>query len=256
MEEEAGTTAYIMAKIIFVKDEQGEFQAYDFVHNLIVKEPLMATLLFQGLLQLEKAETRKMSTGKQISPDIHLTIGKSQAYSLQSTRIETSIDQPIQEMKIHFKDKNCRLIYFTAFSDTETYYCFAKGYFKDKNPFIDKMGSYREEAKRIFLSRVKAELSIGVEEYDFETLKELAYKNEGIVHYLDSFSAGLGQFVFSKRIAKKWSQLDLALKSDLSPTIIERIEAGDPDLTLRMYQKACQALEVKANFNFDEITAK
>ncbi len=245
-----------MAKIVFVKDEQGEFQAYDFVQNLILEEPLMATLLLQGLLQLEQAETRKMSSGKQILPDIHLTIGKSQAYSLQSTRIETSIDQPIQEMKIHFKDKNCRLIYFTAFSESETYYCFAKGYFKDKNPFTDKMGSYREEAKRIFLSRVKAELSIGMSDYDFSTLKDLAYKNEGIVHYLDSFSARIGQFVFAKRIAKKWSQLDLALKSGLSPTIIERIEAGDPDLTLRMYQKAWQVLEVKATFNLNEISAK
>ncbi|WP_088840752.1 transcriptional regulator [Listeria sp. ILCC797] len=245
-----------MTKIVFVKDEQGEFQAYDFVRNLILEEPLMATLLLQGLLQLEQAETRKMSTGKQILPDIHLTIGKSQAYSLQSTRIETSIDQPIQEMKIHFKDKNCRLIYFTAFSESETYYCFAKGYFKDKNPFTDNMGAYREEAKRIFLSRVKAELSIGMSDYDFNTLKELAYENEGIVHYLDSFSARLGQFVFAKRIAKKWSQLDMALKSDLSPTIIERIEAGDPDLTLRMYQKAWQALEVKATFNLNEISAK
>lgn len=57
-----------MAKIIFVKDEQNEFQAYDFLQNLIVEEPLMATLVFQGLLQLETAETRKLSTGKQILP--------------------------------------------------------------------------------------------------------------------------------------------------------------------------------------------
>lgn len=31
-----------MAKIIFVKDEQNEFQAYDFLQNLIVEEPLNA----------------------------------------------------------------------------------------------------------------------------------------------------------------------------------------------------------------------
>ncbi|EAG3087232.1 XRE family transcriptional regulator [Listeria monocytogenes] len=240
-----------MAKIIFVKDEQNEFQAYDFLQNLIVEEPLMATLVFQGLLQLETAETRKLSTGKQILPDVHLIIGKSQAYSLQTTRVETTVDQPIQEMKAHFKDKNCRLIYFTAFRGDETYYCFVKGYFKDKNPFTDQMSAYREEVKRVFLRRIEAETSIGHADYQFETLKNKALANEGIAHYLDSFSASLGKYIFSKRMEKKWSQLDLALKSDLSPVIIGRLEAGDPDLTLRMYQKVCTVLGVKTTFSVD-----
>ncbi|WP_163655334.1 helix-turn-helix transcriptional regulator [Listeria sp. PSOL-1] len=237
-----------MAKVIFVRDEKDEFQAYDFVHDLITEHPLMATLLLQGLLQLEKAETRKLSTGRQMLPDIHLIIGKGQAYSLETKRIETSLDQPIQEMKVHFKDKNFRLIYFTSFSETETCYCFVKGYFKDKNPFTDKMGTYREEAKRIFLSQMERELSIGEDKYDFEQLKSLAWLNEGIVHYLESFSATLGQIIFAKRIKKKWTQLDLALKTDLSPLIISRVEAGDPDLSLRMYQKACQVLDIKTSF--------
>ncbi|EUJ17480.1 helix-turn-helix domain-containing protein [Listeria aquatica] len=239
-----------MAKIIFVKDEENQFQAYDFIHDLIEEQPLMATLLLQGIFDLENAETRRLSTGKQIAPDIHLSIGKSQAYSLQSTRIETTVDQPLHELKLHFKDRNCRLIYFTAFSDSETYYCFIKGYFKDKNPFTDQMGAYREEAKRIFLSRTNSDLSIGNDAYSFDSLKELAYENEGIVHYLESISAMLARVIFAKRIEKKWSQLDLALKSDLSPTIIERIEAGDPDLTLRMYQKTCAVLEIKLSFDY------
>lgn len=192
-----------MAKIIFVKDEEEQFQAYDFIQDLIQNQPLMATLLLQGMLELEQAETRKLSTGKQVAPDIHLTIGKSQAYSLQSTRVETSIDQPLHELKLHFKDKNCRLIYFTAFSEMETYYCFIKGYFKDKNPFTDQMGAYREEAKRIFLSRVNADLSIGQDNYSFESLKELAWKNDGMTHYLESFSAVLARVIVAKRITKK-----------------------------------------------------
>lgn len=247
-------TANNMAKIIFVRDEQDEFQAYDFLHSLITEQPLMSTLLLQGLLQLEKAETRKLTTGRQILPEVHLTIGKNQSYSLQTNKIETSIDQPIQEMKVHFKDKNCRLLYFTAFSDSETYYCFVKGYFKDRNPFNDKMSAYREEVKRIFLRRAEARLSIGKDDYEFETLKDLAWKNEAIVHYLGSFSARLGQFIFAKRVKKRWSQLDLGLKSDLSPLVISRLEAGDPDMTVRMYQKACEVLDVKTDYADDHLT--
>lgn len=133
----------------------------------------------------------------------------------------------------------------------ETYYCFVKGYFKDKNPFTDQMSSYREEVKRVFLRRIEAETSIGNADYQFETLKNKALENEGIAHYLESFSASLGKYIFSKRMEKKWSQLDLALKSDLSPVIIGRLEAGDPDLTLRMYQKVCTVLGVKATFSVD-----
>ncbi len=241
-------SAKVMAKIIFVKDEKDTLQAYDFIHDLIINEPLMATMLMQGLFQLEKAETRKLSTGKQIMPDIHLLIGKSQAYSLETVRIEASADRPIHEMKIHFKDKNCRLIFFTAFSKTETYYCFVKGYFKDKNPFTDKMGTYREEAKRVFLRQIDSSLQVADDEHSFESLKALAWENEGIVHYLDSFSASLGQYIFEKRMAHKWSQMDLALKSDLAPVIIARIEAGDPDLTLRMYQRAGSTLGLRNIF--------
>lgn len=40
-------------------------------------------------------------------------------------------------MKVYFKDKNCCLIYFIVFSGDEIYYCFVKGYFKDKNLFMD-----------------------------------------------------------------------------------------------------------------------
>ncbi len=101
------------------------------------------------------------------------------------------------------------------------------------------------------MRRIEAETSIGNADYQFETLKNKALENEGIAHYLESFSASLGKYIFSKRMEKKWSQLDLALKSDLSPVIIGRLEAGDPDLTLRMYQKVCTVLGVKATFSVD-----
>ncbi|EAE2993481.1 transcriptional regulator, partial [Listeria monocytogenes] len=35
------------------------------------------------------------------------------------------------------------------------------------------------------------------------------------------------------------------------PVIIGRLEAGDPDLTLRMYQKVCTVLGVKTTFSVD-----
>lgn len=232
-----------MAKIIFVQDEQETYNAYNFIQELIVNQPLMATLLFQGLLQLEEAPTRKLTTGKQISPDIHLAIGKGNTYQLQTRKIATSVDQPIHELRVHFKDKSCLLTYFVAIWDDETYYCFVKGAFREKNPFIDKIDSYREETKRIFIRSGHIDIERSPL---FEELKKLAWQNEGIVHYLEGFSATLGQFIFIKRVNKKWSQLDLSLKTGLSPNIIERLEAGDPDISMRMYQKVIQLLEIES----------
>ncbi|EFI85115.1 helix-turn-helix domain-containing protein [Listeria grayi] len=232
-----------MAKIIFAQDEQETYSAYQFIQDLITNQPLMATLLFQGLLQLEEAPTRKLTTGKQITPDIHLAIGNGNTYQLQTRKIENSVDQPIQELRVIFKDKSCILTYFVAIWDDETYYCFVKGSFREKNPFMDKIDSYREETKRIFIRSGNLDISRSP---DFNELKKLAWQNDGIVHYLESFSASLGQYIFIKRIKKKWSQLDLSLKTGLSPSIVERVEAGDPDISMRMYQKAVQLLEIEA----------
>ncbi len=48
-----------------------------------------------------------------------------------------------------------------------------------------------KKSKRVFLRRIEAETSIGHADYQFETLKNKALANEGIAHYLDSFSASL-----------------------------------------------------------------
>ncbi len=83
---------------------------------------------------------------------------------------------------------------------------------------------------------------------DFEDLMREARKNPEVANYLDSFSAGVGDIVLSRRLNLNLSQLELANKSGTSYLIISRIEAGFGDVKLSCVNKVFAALEITSNF--------
>jgi hypothetical protein len=147
-----------MPEIIFLKDEQGKDQAYEFLDNLLDRangvsgppiDPMFPALILKGLENLEQAD--EFPVGKYEPYETVLTLEYPRKMERNLTLVKALLVPPIYELRVDW-DWNCkfRSIYFPFTLGDKKYYCFVKSFIKTQAPRYDPTDIYRDEAKRIY----------------------------------------------------------------------------------------------------------
>lgn len=82
--------------------------------------------------------------------------------------------------------------------------------------------------------------------YGRELIKEGLPEGIPLVYGL---SSKLSTLVFGLRIRKNWSQNDLAVKLNVRPEIVHRLEGGSKEISIGLYEEALHVLDM----SYDEM---
>jgi hypothetical protein len=146
-----------MPEIIFLQDERGNDQAYDFLDNLLDRangkagppvDPKFPAFIQKGLENLEEAD--EFPVGKYEQYETVLTLDHM-GVERHFTLVKNLLVKPIYELRVDW-NRNCkfRSIYFPYNLEGEKYYCFVKSFIKTQEPRYDPTDIFRDETKRIY----------------------------------------------------------------------------------------------------------